>query len=256
MTKNKYIGYSVEDMLNDQEFVSIVKQTNSSEDWEQFLQFHLESKNNMIQARKIIQLFQTKEGTLAEERKYKLWKKISQFNDEASKNIKHIRLITCARVAASLLILISLGGLIYQHFTSIENQYQFSESRNDLKTDNPLLVLSNGKTVELKKTESKIEILKGLDAIQINNDQIVENQASNDKTIIEAKLNEIIIPFGKKSKLILEDGTVVWLNAGSRFALPQKFSEKKERFFLMVRHILRLQKMISNHLLYQQITLI
>jgi len=232
MTENKYIGFTVEDLLHDQEFISAIKQMNSSEDWEQFLQSHPESGNNMIQARKIIQLFQTSEGTLPDEKKYKLWKNISRFNDEVSKNCNRIKLITFTKVAASLLIMTSLGGLMYQYFNRVEKQYQFSESRIDLKTDNPLLVLSNGKTVELKKTESKIEVLKGQNAIQINNDQIVDNQASNDKITIEAKLNEIIIPFGKKSKLILEDGTTVWLNAGSRFAFPQKFNEKKREVFL------------------------
>ena len=232
MTENKYIGFSVEDLLHDQEFVFSVKSRNSSEDWDQFLQSNPESGNNMIEARKIIQLFQTNEGTLAVDRKYKLWKNISRFNDDFSRNYKRIKLITFTKVAASLLILISLGGLMYQHFSRIENQYQFSESRKDLKTDNPLLVLSNGRTVELKKTESKIEVLKGQGAIQINDDQIVDNQTSNDKTTIEAKFNEVIIPFGKKSKLILGDGTTVWLNAGSRFAFPPKFIGKNREVFL------------------------
>ena len=232
MTENKYISYSVEDLLHDQEFVSFVKSRNTSEDWAQFLQSHPESRNNIIQARKIIQLFQTNEGTLAEDRKYKLWKNIRKYNDEFSKNPKRFKLITFTKVAASILILFSLGGLIYQHFNSIENRYQFSELRNNLQIDNPLLVLSNGKTVELKKTESKIEVLKGQDAIQINNDRIVDNQTLTDKTIIEAKFNEVIIPFGKKSKLILEDGTTVWLNAGSRFAFPQKFNGNKREVIL------------------------
>jgi hypothetical protein len=232
MTGNKYIGFSVEDLLHDQEFVSAVRSRYTSDGWEQFLQSYPESVTNMIEARKIILLFQTNEGTLADDRKNKLWKNVSRFNDQFSGDLKRFRLISFAKIAASLLLFFSLGGLIYQHFNRIENQYQFSESRNDIKTDNPLLVLSNGKTVELKKAESKIEVLKGKDAIQINNDQIVDNQISNEKTTIEAKFNEVIIPFGKKSKLILEDGTTVWLNAGSRFAFPQKFTGNKREVML------------------------
>jgi len=94
------------------------------------------------------------------------------------------------------------------------------------------LVLSNGNTVELGKAESKIKVLKGQDAIQINNDQIVENQISSNEASNKIKYNEVIIPYGKKSKLILEDGTVVWLNAGSRLAFPQKFNGKKREVFL------------------------
>ncbi len=233
MKVKKFKDYSVEDLLHDQEFVSIVKRLNSPEEWEQFLQYRSESANNIIQARKILHLFQTSEDRiLAKEKNQKLWDNIYRFNTESSRHNKTIRLKTFIRVAASILIIISLGGLLYQHFSKIENQYQFSESRNDLKTDNPLLVLSNGNTVKLKKSESKIEVLKGRDAIQIDNDQIVENQSSIVKATNKAKLNEVIIPYGKKSKIVLEDGTTVWLNAGSRFAFPQEFSGKKREVFL------------------------
>ncbi len=232
MTEKKFKDYSVEDLLHDQEFVSYVKSINTSEDWERFLQSHPESVNNMIEARQIIQLFQTNDGTLSYQRKNKLWKKIRRFDNEFSKKSYGFKLRSFAKVAASFLILLSLGGLIYHHFYRIEKQYQFSESKINLKTDNPLLVLSNGETVELKKTESKIEVLKGQDAIKVNNDQIVDNHPSNDKTTLEVKYNEVIIPFGKKSKLVLEDGTTVWLNAGSHFAFPPKFIGKNREVFL------------------------
>ena len=232
MTEKKYTGYSVEDLLHDQEFVLAVKKINTPAEWEQFLQSHLESKNNIIQARKIINLFQTPEGILDEERKHKLWSNIYRFNAEPPGNYKRIKLITFSRIAASILIIISLGGLLYLHFNRVENQYQFSETRNELKTDKPLLVLSNGTKVGLEKSESKITVLKDQDAIQINNDSIVKNQTFLDKNTNEVKFNEVIIPFGKKSKLELEDGTTVWLNAGSRFAFPSKFNGKKREVFL------------------------
>lgn len=232
MTEKKYIGYSVEDLLHDQEFVSVVKKMNTTEEWEQFLQSHIESKNSILQARRIIQLFETNNEILPEDKKIKLWKNISSFNAEFSRYHKLVRIKTFAKVAASILIIISLGSLFYLHLNKVENRYQFSESGDDLKTENPLLILSNGNTVELEKTESKITVLKGQDAIRINNDQIVENKTSIDKTTNESKLNEVIIPFGKKSKLVLEDGTTVWLNAGSHFAFPQKFNKNKREVFL------------------------
>jgi ferric-dicitrate binding protein FerR (iron transport regulator) len=43
---------------------------------------------------------------------------------------------------------------------------------------------------------------------------------------------EMVVPFGNKSQLTLEDGTRVWLNAGSRMAFPTKFTGKKREIFL------------------------
>ena len=233
MRVKNYKDYSVEDLLHDQEFVSIVKRLNTAEEWEQFLQYQGESSNNIIQARKILQLFQAPgDGILAKEKNLKLWENISRFNTEFSIQSKSYRLKTFIKVAASILLIISLGGLLYLHSNRFDNKYQFSESRNDLKTDNPLLVLSNGHIVKLKKDESKITVLKGQGAIQIDNDQIVENHTSIDNPINKAEFNEVIIPYGKKSKLVLDDGTTVWLNAGSRFAFPQEFIGTKREVFL------------------------
>ena len=239
MTEKNYTGYSVEDLLHDQEFVITVKSINTSEEWEQFLQSRTSPdrvsnpvRASFIQARKIIQLFKTNEGTLPDEKKNKLWENIYRFKVEHSGNHKLFTLKTFARIAASILIIISLGGILYLHFNRIENQYQFAESRNDLKTDKPLLVLSNGTKVELKKSESKITVLKDQDAIQINNDSIVKNQTYVGENTAEVKFNEVIIPFGTKSKLVLADGTTVWLNAGSRFAFPSKFNGKKREVIL------------------------
>ncbi len=39
-------------------------------------------------------------------------------------------------------------------------------------------------------------------------------------------MNEVIVPYGEKAQLVLSDGTVVYLNAGSQFSYPASFSEK------------------------------
>jgi ferric-dicitrate binding protein FerR (iron transport regulator) len=43
---------------------------------------------------------------------------------------------------------------------------------------------------------------------------------------------QVMIPFGKRSNIVLSDGTKVWLNAGSRLIFPQKFSGKNRKVFL------------------------
>ncbi|HLN71768.1 MAG TPA: FecR domain-containing protein, partial [Prolixibacteraceae bacterium] len=63
-------------------------------------------------------------------------------------------------------------------------------------------------------------------------DSILTNQPMSGKTDAGSQLNEIIVPFGKRTRLLLSDGTKVWLNAGSRLAFPQNFEGNKREVFL------------------------
>jgi len=44
--------------------------------------------------------------------------------------------------------------------------------------------------------------------------------------------NEIIIPFGQKSQLILSDGTKIWINAGTKIRFPNRFGGKIREVWL------------------------
>lgn len=44
--------------------------------------------------------------------------------------------------------------------------------------------------------------------------------------------NSIGVPYGKRSEIVLEDGTKVWLNAGSILTFPEKFNEKDRAVYL------------------------
>jgi ferric-dicitrate binding protein FerR (iron transport regulator) len=44
--------------------------------------------------------------------------------------------------------------------------------------------------------------------------------------------NEIIVPIGEKSQIVLSDGTHVWINSGSRFKYPISFGKKSRQVYL------------------------
>lgn len=49
---------------------------------------------------------------------------------------------------------------------------------------------------------------------------------------MEAKNYEVIVPVGSRNKLILTDGTSVWLNAGSRLSYSRNFGESDRSVYL------------------------
>ena len=61
---------------------------------------------------------------------------------------------------------------------------------------------------------------------------VLYNLPENEKAIPGVKMVETIVPLGSKTKIILPDGTSVWLNAGSRFSYPARF-HGKERVVLL-----------------------
>lgn len=58
---------------------------------------------------------------------------------------------------------------------------------------------------------------------------IVQEADGNKSTIIEKEkstMNKLVVPYGKRSKLELSDGTKVWLNSGSTLEFPSIFADK------------------------------
>ena len=45
-------------------------------------------------------------------------------------------------------------------------------------------------------------------------------------------MNQLVIPYGNQSRIVLSDNTVVWLNAGSRLVYPTQFNRKTREVLL------------------------
>lgn len=227
----KYAGYSVEALLEDKEFVSLVKSIQSTEQWTLFLEQNRESRRELIKAKELIYLFNEPAKVLDKESKHGLWEEISKFKKENSRKKKLYQINGFIKVAAAIVFIVAIGSLFYQEIQSNFTTYQFSHSK-PLQTENPLLILSNGKQVDIKKADPNITVLKDQNAIQVDDDSVMANQPHLDQATQEVRFNEIIVPFGKKTRLLLSDGTKVWLNAGSRLAFPQTFEKGPREVFL------------------------
>lgn len=231
MKEEKYKGYSVDELLEDQNFVNQIICLQTNEEWEDFLRANDSSRNNIIRARKIIQIFRVSEEKLRDETKFNLWKNVSNFNNQFSSNRSAKRLNVVIRYAASILILLAIGSAIYWRYSISDNQYRFARVES-VENHNPTLVLANKEKIELAADkESNIIVLKNQNAILVNNDSLIQNTP-----LLEPEqnvFNEITVPYGKKVTLELSDGTKVQLNAGSRFAFPQTFKGKNREVHLI-----------------------
>jgi hypothetical protein len=66
-----------------------------------------------------------------------------------------------------------------------------------------------------------------------NTAQIKREDAIDEEISIERNtMNKLVVPYGKRSKIVLSDGTRVWLNSGSSLEFPSAFSPEKREVFL------------------------
>jgi len=64
------------------------------------------------------------------------------------------------------------------------------------------------------------------------NDSLIVLGQKEDVARQDIQMNEVLMPYGKKTELVLPDGTKVWLNAGSRIAFPSRFEKNSRTVFL------------------------
>jgi len=229
--KKNYIHFTPEELLDDREFIAWVKRGKHQKEWELFLEFYPEVKIKTDKARKIIELLEDRQDPpMNEDDTQKIWKNIETFESQLKKHSKSIKIRQILRYAAILLVFLMIGSAGGYWFLSRHNQlYVFSKSSTSEANGQSQLLLSDGTKVDLDKKNSKIS-LKNEQQIIINNNKVIELNEAIDQD--QTKMNEVIIPYGKKSQLILEDGTKVWLNAGTRMAFPTKFTGKNREVFL------------------------
>lgn len=224
MSKRKqYEGYSVEDFLLDQEFVLEVKARNS-ETWEEFLRTHAYCKQSMIEARRIIELFDVKdELPLDALRKARLWEQINTYNQSTKATSRKIYLYRSVAAAVMLAVVLAAGLYLTE---SRSNQWYFESTDASGKPElaKSTLILSDGNQVALENKRSSLTVLDSAKAIRIDGDQIVSVKEQEQKKNRKEELNKVIVPYGDETSLQLADGTMVWLNAGSRIAFPTEFS--------------------------------
>ncbi len=133
------------------------------------------------------------------------------------------------KYAAVVFISLSIGAAGFWSIYQNQKSYVYTTIADSGRNSKSQLHLSNGANIVLEKDNSKIALSKDR-KITIDNEKVLDLNKANQANV--SKMNEVVVPFGKKIQLTLEDGTKVWLNAGSRMAFPTKFLENKREVFL------------------------
>ncbi|WJS95933.1 DUF4974 domain-containing protein [Flavobacterium johnsoniae] len=125
-------------------------------------------------------------------------------------------------IAASIVVLLGIGFFYKQNMTDKAVEQKF-----DFKSSDIVLQLENGETqIISENNSSQVKDSKGNIVGNQNGDKLVYDNSSDPEKLV---YNTIKIPYGKKFRLQLSDGTFVHLNSGTTLKYPVKFIAGENR---------------------------
>lgn len=128
------------------------------------------------------------------------------------------------RFAAFLTLFFSLG-YYFSTFQAQSNSTQIIIPNDD----DIVLTTSDGSKIILNEEQNEIKIENQL-SLKNNSNQLNYNKIFKGNNELENPVfHTLNVPFGKRFKIVLSDGTLVHLNSGSKLKYPIKFDKKKPR---------------------------
>lgn len=135
------------------------------------------------------------------------------------------RYLAWGAVAAGLLLLLGIGALLRQQRGARPENANIARSVIAPGKDRAVLVLDDGREIDLDSSgNGAIGIQQGLQAQVSGNALQYDTTASEQPTI-----NTIRTPRGGQFRVVLPDGSRVWLNAASSIRFPTVFNAKERR---------------------------
>lgn len=131
-----------------------------------------------------------------------------------------VRLISYGTVASILLL---IGMFIYR-MPNLGSTGQISISQLD--TEYIQLVTAGKTTLFDKNINISIDKIGVARIPEINNGEGIEIALDKNGP------TTLVVPYGKRTKVTLFDGTKIWLNSGSTLVFPSKFAENKREIFV------------------------
>lgn len=224
--KQIYTQYRASQFAADPFFLQwrIAGDKKSSRYWESFVREHPEKQKEIEEAIRIVSVIRINNHAFSQVEKEQLFVRIMD-SGKRFRMKRRFRLVTA--VAAGLALLCSLT-LFLPSGESGESGRVKGEPSLPLAQKNIRLITAGQETFELEDNADIVYRPEG--SVQIRNGQ--QSQKVLQKNVqTHPGMNTLIVPYGKRTSLILPDHTQIWLNAGSKVEFPTRFTDGKREIY-------------------------
>lgn len=186
-----------------------------NEYWDSFIRKNPQSENQFRQAIMEIDQIRLKSHSLSQTQLH-VKEKIEQLLLSYKNKKKKIVYYFSAAAAIALLLIISTLFL----FNRSDHQTGKIMVLGNTKPNNEIQLLTGGEVVSLSNNST-------LNMSETGRSVIIQDSLSQKEIKLqEHTMNKLIVPYGKRSSLILADGSKVWLNSGTEIEFPSIFTRK------------------------------
>lgn len=229
-TSKDYTQYTTEDFLEDDAFIKSIQ--NPTEEsvcfWNNLIRENQLCIEAYESARFYIESVQVKRKYMSSEEIAELWEDIeignkNKFKKRITVHRRYISFAACIAVCVCFSFLV-----LNRHHSFRQKNYRVNienVKKPDIRGEESLLVLSDAHIIAMEGRETEI---------RYDSAGIVINKHSREypKEAEDMSYNQLIVPMGKRSTLTFQEGTKIWVNAGTRVVYPAVFDEKKREIFV------------------------
>lgn len=140
---------------------------------------------------------------------------------------RHLLLYWSASAAVAAILLFLFMTVDWRMKDDRLEEIAFTLKEVSDETEEIQLIFSDDKTVTVDKGAIVAYNTNGV--VSINEQQVDNGQVNEDKS---DGYNRLIVPKGKYTRLVLSDGTQMYVNAGTKVVYPRVFSKKSREIYV------------------------
>lgn len=224
---DKQIPEIVHRLLHDNSFVMwcMVPTQELDIKWHAWIKEHPENQRAIDEARLILRSVRLNEYSIPDEKSEQIWLRLQ--NEMQQKRFKKRNLFMRYAAACAVFVTVSLAGYW------LMDRGLFSG--NNLMTGIGMAIDTVHTEVTLITKDQKVINVEDNTLISFNSDVTMKNSPDEElvvkkieaegieKNIDETVMNTLVVPKGRRSSLLLADGSKIWINSGSVLRFPSRF---------------------------------
>ena len=210
---------TVKDFLENDYFMllMLIKDDETKKYWELYLEKHPGDRANFEAAKAEFSNVKFNSERLSSDNRELLHQRIFK----NSREVKVVKIRKARKfyyvAAACTLVFVFLG--IYFTSEKLEVQQILVEKGT---SDTSIQLITKDKTFSLPNNE----------VLTVSETGITNGEGENLETNTENSFNTLKVPFGKRSELVLADGSKLWVNSGSTVRFPSKFNTENRTIYV------------------------